>query len=177
MSRPILIGMNNPLSLRPGHELYPAPEGCTGHRLWQLLHSRTGASRLQYIDAFERRNLVRGRAWDRLTARVRAHEMVCELRGSGRTIVLLGGSVREAFDWALSNASAPHEVVGMALWSGEPTETLPKLLVHPQEVAGCTWRQVPHPSGRNLWYNDPENRKVVAMLMEELYVKQRETAT
>jgi hypothetical protein len=163
--KPIIVGMNNPISTRPGHELYPAPEGCTGHRLWRMLNSRTGASRLQYLDTFERRNLVRAVAWDRLAARARAYEMMQELRGTGRTVVLLGQSVREAFDFALRGDGELEFQYG-----------LPPLLVHPQEAGGCTWRQVPHPSGRNLWYNAEENRKVVELLMEELYVEyQRRT--
>jgi hypothetical protein len=171
--KPILCGMNNPLSTRPGHELYPAPEGCTGHRLWQMLHARTGASRLQYLEAFERRNLVRGLEWNRLAARARAHEIVCELRDSGRVVVLLGQSVREAFDYVLKDENKFVISTGplSAEWTGERSGFgLPPLLVHPQEAAGVTWRQIPHPSGRNLWYNEPENRKVVELLMEELYV-------
>lgn len=179
--RPILIGQNNPLSTRPGHELYPAPDGCTGHRLWRMLHARTGAFRQQYLDAFERRNLVRGMQFDRMRARASAYEFVCELSGSGRTIVLLGNAVREAFHWVLKDHGClvqsgaldcdPHEIHG-----------LPPVLIHPQQVAGCTWRQVPHPSGRNLWYNSEKNRHVVELLMEELYVEyvktqQRESAT
>jgi hypothetical protein len=152
--KPILCGMNNPLSTRPGHELYPAPEGCTGHRLWRMLNARTGAFRQHYLDTFERRNLVRGLEYDKLKARARAHEMVMELRDSGRTVVLLGQDVRRAFDHALGGA-------------------LPPVLIHPTVAGGCTWRQIPHPSGRNLYYNDPENRKVVELLMEELYVEYR----
>ena len=155
--KPILIGMNNPISTRPGHELYPAPEGCTGWRLWRMLNARTGASRIQYLDTFERRNLVVGKEWDRLAARARAYEVVQELRDSGRTVVLLGQSVREAFHYVLEE------------WHGVPVGGLPALLIHPQQVEGVTWRQVPHPSGRNLWFNEPENRKVVELLLEELY--------
>lgn len=164
--KPILVGMNNPISTRPGHELYPAPEGCTGHRLWQMLHARTGASRVQYLDSFERRNLVRGREWDRVAARARAYEVVQELRDSGRTVVLLGQSVREAFDYVLKNN-------GLDTWAipcGDPAG-IPPVLVHPRVRAGVTWRQIPHPSGRNLWYNEEENRKIVELLMEELYVE------
>lgn len=160
--RPLLIGMNNPVSTLPGHELYPLPEGCTGNRLWKMLHARTGARMTQYRDVFERRNLVRGVQFDRLRARARAHEIVTELHGSGRTIVLLGRAVQEAFHFALSET--PQDVV----WN-EPARGLPPLLVHPQEAGGCTWRQIPHPSGRNLWYNEPKNVHVVELLMEELY--------
>ncbi len=100
--------------------------------------------------------------WDRLAARARAYEMVCELRGSGRTVVLLGQSVREAFDYVMGDDTRVHvgDLAG-----------LPPLLVHPQMAGGCTWRQIPHPTGRNLFYNDPDNRKVVELLMEELYVE------
>ena len=142
--------MNNPLSTRPGYELYPAPAGCTGWRLWQMLNARTGALRHHYLRTFERRNLVTGTEWDRRAARQRAMETIEELADTGRVVVLLGNSVREAFDRALSGG-------------------LPPVLLHPQQAMGCTWRQVPHPSGRNLWYNVPENVRVVELLMEELY--------
>lgn len=144
MARPVLIGMNNPLSTRAGHELFPAPEGCTGHRLWTMLHDRTHASRQSYMDTFERRNLVRGIPWDRTAAKARAYEMSCEFEGTGRVVVLLGQEVRAAFG---------H----------------PPLLIHPQVIGGCTFRQLPHPSGRNRWYNDPDNLKVAELLLEELY--------
>jgi hypothetical protein len=92
--KPILIGMNNPVSTRTGHELYPLPVGCTGHRIWDMLHQRTRATMREYVEAFERRNLVTGVQWDRTKARARAYETLIELRGSGRTVVLLGNSVR-----------------------------------------------------------------------------------
>lgn len=156
--RPMLIGMNNPLSLRPGHELFPHPPGCTGWRIWQMLHSRTGALKHQYLDAFERRNLVRGEEYDRAQARRAARAIVDEVWDTGRTIVLLGTAVREAFNHALCERSTSD-------WA----ETLPPVFVHPVRAGGCTWRQIPHPSGRNLFYNDPKNREVVAMLLQELY--------
>ena len=142
--RPLLIGMNNPISSPPEYALYPLPEGCTGNRLWKMLHARTQASMANYRDVFERRNLVRGKTFDGIQARARAYEVCVELRGSGRSIVLLGNDVREAFG---------HQ----------------KLLIHPQEIDGCTWRQIPHPSGRNRWYNAPENVRLAELLLEELY--------
>jgi hypothetical protein len=152
--RPILVGMNNPLSIAPGYELFPAPRGSAGHRLWSMLHARTGAFRQQYLDAFERKNLVRGLEYNKQEARLRAGALAHELRDSGRTVVLLGQDVRRAF--------------------GHPEH-----LLHPQEIDGCTWRQVPHPSGKSHWYEELENRKLVELLLEELYMdynRQRETA-
>lgn len=159
--KPILIGLNNPVSQRPGHELYPLPEGCTGHRIWRMLHDRTSATMSQYLETFERRNLVRAVEYDRMKGRARAYEIVVELRGSGRTVVLLGNAVREAFDWVMR---------GEGLLDQSCASGIPPLLVHPQEAGGCTWRQIPHPSGRNLFYNDEKNREVVALLLEELYL-------
>lgn len=148
--KPILIGMNNPVSVEKGHELYPAPQGCTGHRLWTMLSARTGCSRWEYLERFERRNLVRSKLYDKTIARLNAADIFRELFGTGRTVVLLGRDVQVAFG---------H----------------PPLLVHPQMIGGCTWRQIPHPSGLNRWYNNPENVRVVELLLEELYVQNRET--
>lgn len=143
--KPILIGQNNPVSTLPGYELYPLPRGCSGNRLYEMLRARVPEVTMrQYVDTFERRNLVRGVDYDGTRARARAHEIAVELGGTGRTVVLLGQEVRKAFG---------H----------------PPVLIHPQEIGGCTWRQLPHPSGRNTWYSVPKNIKVAELLMEELY--------
>lgn len=144
-TKPILIGMNNPVSSKPGHELFPYPPGCTGHRLLTMLRTRVpSATRQQYLSRFERRNLVPHKIWDRETAEINAVAVERELWGTGRVIVLLGEDVRRAFG---------H----------------PRSLLHPQVIGGCTWRQVPHPSGRNMWYNDESNRFLVSALLEELF--------
>lgn len=143
--KPILWGMNNPLSSSEGHQLYPAPEGCTGHRLYKMLHERLPhVNRRNYLDTFDRRNLVTGRQWSSTLGHAEAERAFAALWGSGRTIVLLGEDVRRCFG---------H----------------PRLLVEPQEIGGCTWRQIPHPSGRNIWYNSARHRKMVGVLLEELY--------
>lgn len=143
--KPILIGMNNPVNTAPGFELYPAPEGCTGHRLWSMLHGRRpDVSRREYLDSFDRRNLVRSTVFDAKAAQHEAARVYASLWGSGRTVVLLGRDVQKAFG-------------------------IPPLLLHPQVSGGTTYRQLPHPSGRNLWYNDEKNRDLVAVLLDELY--------
>lgn len=67
----------------------------------------------------------------------------------GSTVVLLGEEVRASFG-------------------------IPKMLIHPQVVGDIIYRQIPHPSGRNLFYNDPIQRELVAMLLVELYNKGRD---
>jgi hypothetical protein len=36
------------------------------------------------------------------------------------------------------------------------------------DLDGVRWRVVPHPSGRNFWYNEPAHRLVVGLLLEEM---------
>jgi hypothetical protein len=140
--RPVLLGMNNPVSSDPAHALYPHPPGCTGWRLWDMLNDRMDVSKTQYLRAFDRRNLVDGKTWHPGEAARRAASLIEELRG--REIVVLG--------------AAPRRILG-----------LPELLVHPIQWRGSTWRQLPHPSGRNLWYNDPTCRVLASCLLAELY--------
>jgi len=137
--------MNNPVSSDPAHALYPHPEGCTGHRLYEMLRSRIpGVKRHDYLSAFDRRNVVPYKRFDKTMAVEGAHILEREFYGSGRTIVLLGADTVAAFG-------------------------IPRLLVHPQIIGGSTWRQIPHPSGRNIWYNDEQNKLLVSMLLEDLY--------
>lgn len=146
--RPMLIGMNNPLSSMVGHELFPAPEGCTGHRLWVMLNEASGGRilRKQYLDRFERRNLVTGQTWSKTLGRQRASEITSEVFGTGRKIALFGKEVHRAFGFKIEGVDLTQI-----------------------DAMGCTWWCVPHPSGRNLWYNVPENRAEVGRLMLELY--------
>lgn len=146
--RPLLLGMNNPLSDDPEFDLYPYPEGCTGWRLWQLLPE--GTTRHQYLAAFDRRNLLRARAWDARAARAAAAELLPRLEG--RFVVVLGTQVRAA----------------LGLLPAEPLE------VRVQRVSGdvfdfdLTWLAFPHPSGRNRWFNDPANRRAAAAALAGL---------
>lgn len=150
--RPILVGMNNPLGADPRHVLFPAPEGCSGYRLWRMLHEVCGATRVDYRDGFDRRNLVVG-TWHANAAKDGAARLREEVEGvppprpGGRlpTVVALGREVARALD-------LPEEAG----------------LVLPLVRDGVAWRQVPHPSGRNPWYNEPAHRMMVGLLLEEL---------
>lgn len=150
--RAIIVGMNNPLGADPRHALYPSPEGCTGHRLWRMLHEVCGATRVDYRDGFDRRNLVAGE-WSAAAAREGAGRLLAELsdlpppRTGGKmlTVLALGREVARALDLPREHG-----------------------LIVPLMRDGVAWRQVPHPSGRCRWYNSPENRTMVGMLLEEL---------
>lgn len=90
MGKPILVGESNPYGGDPDYALYPAPDGCSGHRLATLI---LGMSREDYLDSFERVNLCVGK-WSIKAAR----ERVCELRrGESLRFVLCGRKVCDAF--------------------------------------------------------------------------------
>lgn len=140
--KPVLVGMNNPRSVAPEFALYPKPKGCTGHRLWQMIHVvNANVDGLTYARCFDRRNVVVGE-WDDKTARFAADRMKKDFR-EGSTVVLLGDKVRRVFG-------------------------LEKLLIHPQTIDGVSYRQIPHPSGMNRFYNDPVCRELVGTLLNEL---------
>lgn len=159
MSRPVLVGMNNPLSSDPRMALYPAPVNCTGWRVWQMLLDAGRASyshRLEghplptgrdYAAAFERRNVLSATEWSRKEALASGLSLMDEL--SGRTIVVLGIRTAEA----LRLPRLPWCEWGTHYHLPETT----------------TYCIVPHPSGRCREYNDPEMRERVGSILWGLY--------
>jgi len=156
MNRVIVIGMNNPISLDQRHALYPHPPGCVGHRLWKLLETETGASMSQYLRAFDRRNLLPTCEWTgRRDAREAAEAILPDIQG--RTILLLGAEVRKAFGQIDLQPGDFVDVLAFSLCEDQSSEK--------------RWRfyYLPHPSGRNLWYNDEANRQLASGLLANLY--------
>lgn len=133
------VGMNNPYGADPRHALYPWPPTSAGGRLYGMVSEAIGWTRGQYVDGIDRLNLVEG-PWSAASARDRASELLDELWG--RRVVMLGGAVAEAF----------------------------RLRAHPILQWRDGWFAVlPHPSGRNRWYNEASNRAAaVAFLRETL---------
>lgn len=88
LSKPLIVGETNPYGGDDCYALYPSPEGCSGHRLCCLI---LGMTQDEYLSAFERTNLVKGK-WSLKDARVNAR-MLCE-----GDLVLLGSKVCSAFE-------------------------------------------------------------------------------
>ena len=137
--RPILLGMNNPVSSNPDHALYPHPPNCAGWRLWKM----SGLSEDEYFEKFERRNLLNGRAWSPQLAAVEAEKYRAGM-DKDRRIVLLG------------------EDVCRLMWHSSPA------FVWRRGLVGGWWAKFPHPSGRNLMWNDPMYRKCAELFLQEL---------
>lgn len=141
--RPILIGMNNPYRQEPRYALFPAPERSAGYRLWAMLREvRSDLYRKDYVDGFDRRNLVTG-AWSSEVARRAADAIDLP---DGARVVLLGREVQRAFNFPTN-------------WPvGDPFA-----------CGGQTWYALPHPSGRCLEYNNPLMRRRTGELLADLY--------
>lgn len=92
-----------------------------------------------YLELFDRRNLLTSMEDDPHEAAVRFKNTLSK----GDQIVLLGEAVRRSLD-------------------------LPKMLIHPLTVDGITYRQIPHPSGRNRFYNDPALKFLVGDMLRSL---------
>jgi hypothetical protein len=78
-----LVGELNPYGGDDYFALYPAPDGCSGHRLCKLV---LGMRRDVYLDTFERVNLCEGK-WSVKEARVQA-ESLWTSPDAGRFILL-----------------------------------------------------------------------------------------
>lgn len=144
--KPLLIGMNNPLSDDPDFDLYPYPEGSAGWRLWKMMPE--GTSRKQYLELFDRKNLLHAREWDQRAAQYAAQQLLPDLHG--RSVVVLGTQVRAALGlprtepllWTSSTIYATHVPGGTTFVPGGIT---------------FEWLALPHPSGRNRWFNESKN--------------------
>ncbi len=159
MSRPLLVGLHNPLSPKPEHALYPRPEGCTGYRLLRMLGP--AFTERDYLRAFDRVDLlehheqVKGKGY---TARLRrAHWRLLKhiIDGKYEAVVLLGADVWRAM-------------------VGVPKIKPPWLCWRTTSVTsnGIGWRvrflTLPHPSGRNRWYQDRVNEAAARRALRQL---------
>lgn len=140
------VGEDNPYGANPEFALYPRPDGCSGHRLCDRI---LGLSERVYLMPHIRRMNLCGDSWSTQDARDAASELIVE--PPAPVIVLLGAKVRAAVEWYLSGAIggkvklpafAEHVVRGGGLGIALPVELV-------------TLIALPHPSGRNLIWNEP----------------------
>lgn len=124
----------------PTEDLYIRPLGCSGHRLAMLFAGGSPKwTQEDYLDLFDRRNLLTSMEDNPAEAAERFKSTL----EKGDQVVLLGEAVRRSLD-------------------------LPKMLIHPLTVDGITYRQIPHPSGRNRFYNDPALKFLVGDMLRSL---------
>ena len=128
----ILVGEDNPYGGDDEYAFYPAPDGCSGHRLCCLI---MGMTRKDYLGAFRRLNLCEG-GWSLPLARTKAATLKEEAIAKQDKLVLCGSKVCSAF-------RVPFK---------------PFALVSENTAAGIFLALIlPHPSGRNAMWNDRKN--------------------
>jgi hypothetical protein len=133
MPKPVILGMNS----RTGEALGLLPTTGAGCRLWKC----TGMTLREYLDAFDRMNLLEEPEWVAERARVAAAKIKERLKG--RRVIVLGSQAWTALGLPKKNLMEPHFATD-----------------------GTRWIMLPHPSGKNLWYNDAANREKVRRFFE-----------
>lgn len=138
-----LVGLGPGPNTHPDYPLWPSPRTSAGGRLLAL----TGLTAREYFRAFERHNLFDHcpAAAELTPANLRAQYARLRPRVFGAALlVLLGREVHVAF--------------GM--------EGRPLLKWHPRLLSEVAL--LPHPSGRNRWFNDAGNARAARMFFREL---------
>lgn len=144
MNKILLVGELNPYGADPKFALYPLPEHASGARLKGIL----GLSLADYLKGHDRVNLCTG-TWSMPLA-VAVACAIHAARPDGTGIVLCGVKVAGAFRRA--SAHGPGQFTAFSL---EQHETIHYLTL-------------PHPSGRNLIWNDRDNWVRARVLYDEL---------
>lgn len=104
--KPVLVGEQNPYGGDPRFALYPAPNGCSGHRLCCLI---LGMHRKAYLCAFDRANLCDGE-WSMCKARQRAIELLADRAGQCK-LILCGSKICSAFGVPYAPFTVADEVL------------------------------------------------------------------
>lgn len=149
----LLCGKDNPLSAHPGYALYHEPQNCSGHRLQSRILGLPARS--WYLPIW-RTNLCVG-GWDRDLAIGRAERLIQGDPGAPppwRLIVVLGDDVLGAFCRAGRSDFCSFEPTGVRphVTSGHEMTILP----------------LPHPSGRNAFWNHSPNIQRARAILSRL---------
>lgn len=153
---------------KAGHEGQPlsaiAPQS-TGRKIADMI----GVSWSDYMRAFDRINIcpfpqkgtIKAKEWQAAAE---------NLAGSilrQRRVIMLGPNVAECFgigrsvynfgDWKICN-SETRGIAGFRVGLSMPFD----------------WMVIPHPSGRNFWYNDTYNKELISNLLRDEYERSRD---
>lgn len=173
LRRIVLVGEDNPQSSRPDDALVPWPDNCAGHRLMRIL----GLPEELYL-LIQRTNLCCPR-WNAANATSRAVDLLMA-RADGvewepfptpHVIIALGAKVSERFSIAHRNIVCAEE-------GTDPRHVKPRELA-PFDIRRCSEAgelpvtlgalgSIPHPSGRNQFWNSPTNHMRARAFMREL---------
>ncbi len=132
------------MNSKTGEALGLFPTNGAGRRLWKA----TGMPLKEYNETFERLNVLEAPEWSLPTARQGAVALKARLKG--RRVIVLGSQAWTALGLPKKNLMEPHFAED-----------------------GTRWIMLPHPSGKNLWYNSEENREKVRRFFERFWKEER----
>jgi hypothetical protein len=143
VTRPYILGLSQPQPNAP--PLCPRVPGSAGNRLWVMVNEVSGITQDEWLSSTQRVNILTDAVLPRDyrgAARRRGEWLAPLIRG--RTVVLLGSDVSYAVG---------HDLPPL-VWAKE-----------------MDWIMVPHPSGKNVFYNNPIHRLAVGILLTDLLRK------
>ena len=156
--RPLFIGEAPGSGYPPGKAtpLFPYPKNCAGERLQKM----TGLSRPEYLRRCVRINLLPwyppGNRWPTEKATMCMANLQSGGLFNNRVVVFVGKRVAEAY---LRFCGAQRSNWDRAMM---------ELTCSYAEVNHGVLSYIPHPSGRNLWYNDPDNKRRVELFLRKV---------
>lgn len=146
----LIIGLDNPQSSDPRHALFPHPKGCAGHRLYNMiLEVDAYFDRAQYMSIPKSNLFPCGRMPTKQkkgNLTMAAQVLIASVQDTDKKVVLLGNEVRNA-------------VFGDTLGKTWPMAKFTTL-------HGARFAWIPHPSGRNPFYNDTRNRRKIGRFLK-----------
>jgi len=132
-----------PVGLRRGGPLFPNP-GTAGRRLLQVIRRvRPHTTAAEFCETFDRRNVLDSQQWDWQAARDRGSHLRNEFAGC--VVICLGKEVQKALDLNCVAGAGPY-------YDGK-----------------AFYYFLPHPSGRNLWYNESRNCELAGKLLARFF--------
>lgn len=146
----LFVGLDNPQSSDPRYALWPSPAGCAGHRLLMMMQRAWPDFKTSGYLRIARTNLfpigMCPRAFRTSALRIAGEHLVNQTRGKpDLRVVLFGTEVADA-------------VIGGMKYK-------PLKFVVMEETS---YVFVPHPSGRNRYYNNEMNSRRVGKFLVKL---------
>lgn len=166
MQRIVLIGQAPGPNTDPDLPLFPVPKTSAGGRLVQI----AGITKGQYLATFERINVLRyfpgkwqnGDRFPLQEARVAADAIAPLL--AGRRVVLVGQNVALAFSIRQD----------FFVWS---THQVRRRCPVTRDPGLAEFAVIPHPSGRNFWYNAAARRAEARAFFDRLLGRESTVST
>jgi hypothetical protein len=149
----LFVGEDNPQSTAPEHALYNYPPRCAGNRLQERI---LGLHEDLYLACWRTNRCVGG--WSMKVARERALRVLFQEDAPWSVIVMLGRKVAEAFAVVVGGTPlSPFKFFASAPAISARLSMNRDFVPNDEDDASYpTLISLPHPSGRNLIWNDPQ---------------------